>query len=84
MPNPRFRYAALEFDSMDQEKCSLPHFPRDPKVNDGVDLVKMHVTAVRVEGIAVLEYVYTNNFAHDANTTVTVLHKYVRHFFRHL
>ena len=67
------RYLALEMDSMDQEKCSLPHFPRDPKCLDDSAVVKMHVTMAKVLGKAVHEYVYTNNFAHDANTTVTVL-----------
>lgn len=64
---------------MDQNKSAMPHFSRKPKCvsNAEADLMKMHVTAGRVTGRAVHEYVYTNNLAHDANTTVTIVHKCV-------
>lgn len=58
---------------MDQEKCALPHFTRAPKCQDDSALVKMHVTMSKVTGQSVHEFVYTNNFPHDANTTVTIL-----------
>ena len=63
-------------DTMDQNKCALPHFARESKASDDKAAIKMHVTACRVVGVGMLEYVYTNNFAHDANTTVTILHRY--------
>jgi len=36
----------------------------------------MHITSAHVIGVGYQHYLYTNNFAHDANTTVTILHKY--------
>ena len=60
---------------MDQAKCALPHRARPGKDIDESALVKMHVTCVRAPGTGVWEYVYSNNLAHDANTTVTILHK---------
>lgn len=61
-------------DSMDQEKCAVPHWPRPPKCLDDSATVKMHVTAARVPGVGVDAFLYNNNFPHDANTTVTILH----------
>jgi hypothetical protein len=60
-------------DSMDQEKCALPHFARPSKILEDSSLVKMHVTMAKVNGQSVHEFLYTNNFPHDANTTVTIL-----------
>lgn len=71
------RYLAVEMDTMDQEKCALPHYPRPPKCLDDSASCKTHVTAAHVVGVGWQHYLYTNNFAHDANTTVTILHKYV-------
>ena len=65
----------VEMDSMDQEKCAVPHFAVEPKCIDDSAKVKMHVTAVKVAGVGMQEYVYTNNFPHDASTTITVLHR---------
>lgn len=62
---------------MDQEKCALPHYPRPPKCLDDSATCKMHLTAAHVVGVGWQHYLYSNNFAHDANTTVTILHKYV-------
>ena len=60
---------------MDQSKAALPHRCRPPKDLDESSLVKLHITCVRAPGVGVFEYVYSNNLAHDANTTVTVLHR---------
>jgi hypothetical protein len=62
-------------DSMDQEKCALPHYPRPPKCMDDASTCKTHITAANVVGLGFQYFLYNNNFAHDANTTVTILHK---------
>ncbi len=68
------KYLYVEMDSMDQEKTSLPHYPHPPKSMDDAGKVKFHVTCARVPSInKIFEYLYTNNLAHDSNTTVTVL-----------
>lgn len=70
------KYLYLEMDSMDQDKTSIPHFPQPPKDFKDTGKVKTHVTCVRVPSLnKVYEYLYTNNLAHDANTTVTLLDK---------
>lgn len=61
-------------DSMDQLKMVLPHFHRPPKHFDVMHAVKHIVTCVRVPGRCNLNWVGTNNFPHDSNYTVTVLH----------
>lgn len=64
----------VEMDSMDQEKTAIPHFAIPPKSLEDTGKVKVHVTCARVPSInKVYEYLYTNNLAHDSNTTVTVL-----------
>jgi len=64
-----------ECDSMDQEKCALPHFARPPKDLDTSGQVKMHLTSFRVPALGCFEYLYPTNFAHDANATVTIVHR---------
>ena len=73
---PLQRFAYIEMDSMDQAKCSIPHFRQPHKDFNAQAAVPTILTCARIPGIACLEYVYNNNFPHDANTTVTVLHKY--------
>lgn len=75
MPSTARRYLYVEMDSMDQMKCSLPHFHQPSKDFDHKHAVPNIVTCVRVPGECCLEFVGTNNFAHDANYTVTVLHR---------
>ncbi len=71
--NPE-QYLFVEMDSMDQDKTSVPRMPREPKQMEDTGKVKFHVTAAKVPSLnRVFEYVYTNNLAHDGNTTVTIL-----------
>ena len=72
----------VEMDSMDQMKSSLPHFKTQAKCMEDNVKIKTHVTAVMIPGVGTQEYVYTTNFAHDANTTITVLHRYALHLER--
>jgi len=68
------KYLYIEMDSMDQEKTSVPHYANPPKCLEDTGKMKMHVTCARVPSInKCFEYVYTNNLAHDSNTTVTIL-----------
>lgn len=68
------KFLYIEMDSMDQEKTSVPHYAHPPKCLEDTGKVKFHVTCARVPSInKIFEYVYTNNLAHDSNTTVTVL-----------
>ena len=68
------KFLYLEMDSMDQNKTSIPHYRTVSKEFDDKAAVSTVVTNVRVPGLCCLNYVYTNNFPHDSNTTVTVLH----------
>lgn len=65
----------MEIDSMDQQKCALPWFHHPSKEVDSKCHIPTVVTNVRVPGVCCLNYLSNNNFAHDANLTVTVLHK---------
>lgn len=65
----------VEMDSMDQAKTALPHFAKPCKLLNETAVVKMHVTAARVVGVGMQQYLYTNNIPHDANCTVTILHR---------
>jgi len=69
------KYLLIEMDSMDQQKAAIPHLREKPKALDPVNTVPYHVTAARIPGYGVLEWVYNNNLAHDSNTTVTILHR---------
>jgi len=69
------RYVYVEMDTMDQNKAAIPHHYRPQKDLDESALVHMHVTCVRVPGLGVMEFLYDNTFPHDANTTITVLHR---------
>lgn len=73
--NEPHKYISFEVDSMDQVKSAMPQFHRPSK--DFVDsaVVKNVVTAVRVPGHCVLEYVYQNNSPHDSSTTFTLIHR---------
>lgn len=64
-------------DSMDQQKVACPHFWRLPKNLDSNAVVPLHVTALRIPGHGVIEFTYVNNLPHDANTTITCLHRCV-------
>jgi hypothetical protein len=65
----------MEMDSMDQEKCAVPHYAQKSKLLNTSSLAKMHLTTCRVPGTGTFDYLYTTNFPHDSNTTVTCLHR---------
>lgn len=65
----------IEADSMDQNKTALPHFARRSADVLEAALVPYHVTCVNIPGLGIWEWVYNDNLFHDANTTVTALHR---------
>lgn len=60
---------------MDQDKVILPHFNRPPKCYDCKSGVKHIITCSLVHGRCCLNWVGNNNFPHDSNYTVTVVHR---------
>ncbi len=72
--NEPTRYLYIEMDSMDQDKTAIPRLAREPKAMEDTGRVNVHVTAAKVPSLGkVFEFLYFNNLAHDANTTVTCL-----------
>lgn len=68
------RYLYIEMDSMDQDKTAIPRLAREPKAMEDTGRVNVHVTAAKVPSLGkVYEFLYLNNLAHDANTTITCL-----------
>lgn len=77
--NEPSKHITFMIDSMDQGKGSTPHFMRASKDFDASAVVKHVVTGVLMPGVGVLEFVYTNNSAHDSSTTFTVVHRAIQY-----